>query len=186
MAFDFETLGEKIEIAARLAFITICQRHGAEGIYGFALYSDDGAMTVCAAANALEHLENADLDDASYYKFEPAEWKYEGSGFDEADELFADICTSVRTRVFAMEEEHEDDDSEFTVFRSQLFETCIGVLKKLTAEGFFREVAGRDVFVVFTATEYEFPKAEMRKIAAALNSNPFKDEYLAWMKTWAA
>lgn len=37
------------------------------------------------------------------------------------------------------------------------------------------------MFIVFTATEYEFSKAEKRKTMSSLNDNSFKDEYLAWM-----
>jgi hypothetical protein len=181
MTFDFEALSAKIEAAARLAFTRICEQHGTEGIYAFALYSDDGAMTVCPAANTKAHLEQADQDDLTYYKFEPAEWKYEGSGFDEADALFEEICTLVRER----EGEMEEDDAQFEAFRSRLFATCIDVLQKLTSEGFFREIAGHEVFIIFTASEYEFPKAEVRKILSSLNDNAFKDEYLAWMRTWA-
>ena len=180
MTFDFEALSSKIEIATRLAFTRICEQHRAEGIYAFALYSDDGAMTVCAAANTKAHLEQAEQDELTYYKFAPAEWKYEGSGFDEADALFDEICTLVRER----EGEAEEDDGQFVTFRSTLFATCIDVLKKLAGEGIFQEIAGHEVGIVFTASEYEFPKAEMRKIVSSLNDNSYKDEYLAWMKTW--
>jgi hypothetical protein len=184
MAFDFEALACKIEIATRKAFIHIQRQHPEDDIYAFALYSDDGAMTVCAAANSVEHLENADLDQHRYYKFEPAEWKYEGSGFGEADSLLGEICTIVRNRITDIDD--DDGGIQFEEFQSRLYETCIEVLKKLHGEGFFKQICGNDVFVTFSVTEYEFERAKIREIISALNDNDYRDEYLSWMKTWPA
>ncbi len=181
-AFDFTALSERIERAARQAFIAIHRQHAGEGIYAFALYSDDGAMTVCEAANTAAHLKNAGLEDFSLYKFEPSEWKYEGRGFVyERGDPFEEICDTVRTRVMAI-----DDEAEFLEFRSGLFETCTGVLKKLCSEGFFKQIAGQDIFVIFSATEYEFERGKLREIVTSLNDNEYRDEYLAWMETWAS
>jgi hypothetical protein len=81
--------------------------------------------------------------------------------------------------------DHEWDDPWFTVFQSTLFTTCVNTLDKLKTEGFFSTVAGRDVFLVFTVSDHEFTKAEMKTNVARLNDNPYLDEYLAWMKTWS-
>jgi hypothetical protein len=103
---NFEILKENIEAATKKAFIEIFEKHGSEEIYAFALYSDEGAMTVCPATNTLAHLANADADDEddlAYYKFEPAEWKYEMTG---ADEDFNAISESLRAEL----NKNEDDD----------------------------------------------------------------------------
>ncbi len=90
---DFEILKQQIEEAAKKAFLEVYEKHGAEEIYCFALYSDEGAMTVCPAANTMKVMEDVDEDDALYYKYEPAEWTYEMEG---ADKEFNDICTQLR------------------------------------------------------------------------------------------
>ena len=89
---DFENLKLEIESAAKKAFTEMVEEHGNENIYAFALYSDDGAMTMCPATNTVEHIKNADPDDIEYYKFEPAEWKYEMKG---ADNEFDQISKSL-------------------------------------------------------------------------------------------
>ncbi|WP_255763293.1 DUF4303 domain-containing protein [Fulvivirga maritima] len=96
---NFEELERKIEAATKKAFIEIYDQHQDEGIYGFALYSDGGAMTVCPSANTqdfLEDLDDEEKEDLAFYKFEPAEWKYEMVG---ADEAFNDISKELRTEL---------------------------------------------------------------------------------------
>ena len=92
---NFKKLEQKIENATKEAFIEMYNKHKNEEIYGFALYSDAGAMTVCPATNTIEFLnslDNEEKEEINYYKFETVEWKYEGDG---ADEKFNDICTEL-------------------------------------------------------------------------------------------
>ncbi len=184
MKFNFELLKEKIEIAAKTAFQEIYSKHKDEEICSFALYSDEGAMTVCPSANTLEHLSGyseEEKEHIDYYKFEPAEWKYEMVG---ADELFADISTMVREEVFKMEE--EENVELFLKFQKKLYETCINVLGKLKEEGFFKSIVGKEIFLIFTVTEFEFDDSDIINMVTQLNDNKYKDEYLAWMKTWGS
>jgi Domain of unknown function (DUF4303) len=174
---NFEILKQKIEHATKQAFIEIFEKHGAEEIYAFALYSDEGAMTVCPSTNTLKHLATADQDDLAYFKFEPAEWKYEMQG---ADKAFNAICDELRQAVF----ENEDDEAWFKPFQKQLFDTCIDVLERLKNESFFRQVTGNDIFLTFTVSDYEFKNKEIKNIINRLNSSEYKTEYLDWMKTW--
>lgn len=179
---DFETLKERIEAAAKKAFLEMYEKHGAENIYSFALYSDEGAMTVCPSSNTLETLKNIDDDDAMYYKFEPAEWTYEMEG---ADMEFNDICTSLRTELDRHEHRNEDEyDEWFQDFQSKLYTTCIEVLEKLKNENFFKNSIGKDIFLIFTVSDYEFEKQDLKNIIIRLNDNEYKSEYLDWMETW--
>lgn len=178
MTFDFPGLESKMEAAARKAFTEICNAHAAEEIYAFALYSDEGAMTVCPAANTLKHLVQQDQADLPYYKFEPAEWKYEMEG---ADSEFDDISDALRTEVL---KDHADEEW-FPSFREQLFTSCITVLEKLKEENFFHSVAGRDIFLTFSVSGYDFPQNDLAEIISRLNTPAYSAEYLQWMKTWA-
>ncbi|WP_407486179.1 DUF4303 domain-containing protein [Elizabethkingia anophelis] len=65
---NFETLKHKIETATKKAFLEIYEKAGSENLYAFALYSDEGAMTVCPSANSLKHLEKTPTNDITYYK----------------------------------------------------------------------------------------------------------------------
>jgi hypothetical protein len=177
MNFDFDSLKHKIEEATIEAFKEMVSKHKAEGIYAFALYSDDGAMTVCPATNTLKHLEKADKDDFAYYKFSEAEWAYEGDG---ANKKFEDICTIVRNEVL----EKEDDEKWFNKFQGTLYATCIEVLINLKNKNFFKNTLGSDIFLNFEVTEYEFPNKKIKEIIASLNDNEYKNEYFEWMKSW--
>ena len=111
---NFDILRQKIEHATKQAFIEMFENYGVDEIYGFALYSDEGAMTVCPSTNTLKHLAVFDQnDDLTYYKFEPAEWKYEALG---ADKEFDEICDSLRNVL----EIYGTDDRWFERFQKQL------------------------------------------------------------------
>lgn len=182
---NFEALGQKIETATKKAFIEIFNEHKNEEIYCFALYSDEGAMTVCPSINTTYFLKNLDEEEKEeliYYKFEPAEWKYEMAG---ADEEFNDICTELRTELEKNNYENEYEDEEtFIAFRNRLFKLCIKVLKKLKEEDFFKNIVGKDIFLTFKVSDFEFDKEELENIIIELNDNDYKEEYLKWMKTW--
>ena len=181
---DFETLKKQIEAAAKKAFLEMSEKHGAENIYSFALYSDEGAMTVCPSSNTLEALKNIDEDDTVYFKYEPAEWAYEMEG---ADKEFNDICTSLRTELEKYENRYEDEEEYgkwFHEFQDKLYDTCIEVLEKLKNGNFFRNTIGKDVFLIFTVSDYEFEKQDLKDIIIRLNDNEYKSEYLDWMDTW--
>jgi hypothetical protein len=174
---DFEILKQQIENAVRKAFLEVYEKHGAEGVYSFALYSDEGAMTVCPAVNTMKVMEMADEDDALYYKYEPAEWTYEMKG---AEKEFGDICTQLREEL----DNHDDDDQWFEGFQTKLYSICIEVLEKLRNENFFTKITGKDIFLIFTVSDYEFEEEELKNIIVRLNDNEYKSEYLNWMATW--
>ena len=177
--FDFESLKARIEQATKNAFIEIFNQHRDEEIYAFALYSDEGAMTVCPSTNTRKHLEKVSADDVWYYKFEPAEWKYEMQG---ADEEFNAISKTVAAEVAR----RNDSDSHFFEFRKKLFACCIDVLMKLKSENFFKSVVGEDIFLTFSVSDYEFERHDIEKIIRTLNNDQYIKEYNNWMKTWGS
>ena len=178
MPVDFSALAEQITQAAKAAFLEVLHRHRDEGIYAFALYSDGGAMTVCPATNTQAHLAGQPADEAAYYKFEPAEWKYEMVG---AEEQFNAICYQLRT---ALDELPDDDEAAFEAFRGQLFATCVQVLADLHRVQFFQQAAGHEVFLVISVSDDDPDPAETARMIRQLNDNAYRDEYLAWMRTW--
>jgi hypothetical protein len=174
---DFEILSQRIEDAAKKAFIEMFDKHGPEEIYAFALYSDEGAMTVCPATNTLEHLATAEEDDLPYSKFEPAEWKYEMQG---AAKEFNEISAQLRDELGKI----KGNNKRFTEFQKKLFATCIDILEKLKNENFFRKIIGKDIFLAFTISDYDSETKDLKNIISRLNDNEYKSEYLDWMKTW--
>jgi hypothetical protein len=128
-------------------------------------------MTVCPSANSLKHLEKTPTNDITYYKFEPAEWKYEMQG---ADQEFNEISTLLREEL----DKHGDDDDWFLDFQDKLYETCVEVLEKLKQENFFTQITGKEVFLTFTISDYEINSKYIRNLISRLNDNSYKAEFI--------
>ena len=184
---NFVELKSKIENATKQVFLEMFKKHGKEGICAFALYSDDGAWTVCPATNTIKHLEKQPVKDDLIYKYGTEEWKYEGQG---ADELFGEICELCRNEVQEMCKGNivyhlkGKDKEDFEKFQSQLFEICIEVLEKLKSENFFKQIVGEDILLLFNVSDYDFSKEKYSEIVTRLNDNEIKNECLDWIKTW--
>jgi len=184
---NFEELEKKIETATRKAFIEMFEKHKDEEIYSFSLYSDEGAMTVCPSTNTIDFLNDLDEEEKqqlAYYKFEPAEWKYEMQG---ADENFNEISKDLRNELEKNEylENEEYNEVWFVQFQKNLYQTCINILKKLKNESFFKKITGKDIFIIFSVSDYEFKLEEIENMITELNDNEYRTEYLKWMKTWS-
>lgn len=179
MAIDFQDLKSRLAQATQAAFTEVLTQHRAEGIYSFALYSDEGALTVCPATNTLAHLAAQPPEDLPYAKFEPAEWAYENVG---AAAQFDAICHQLRTQALA----ETQTETEFEQFRQQLYATCVEVLTELQQQGFFDQAAGREVFLLFSVSDSDTPAAELAQLVKRLNHNAYRGEYLAWMASWEA
>jgi len=182
---NFHELEINIEEATKKAFKELFTKYSHEEIYCFSLYSDEGAMTVCPSMNTIDFLNklnDEEKEELAYYKFEPAEWKYEMVG---AIEEFNEISTKLRTELEKNNFENEyKNEKTFLEFRNRLFEICINVLKRLKNEDFFRKITGQDVFLVFSVSDFEFDLKGIESMVIKLNDNDYKSEYLNWMKTW--
>lgn len=167
-------LSSAIEAAVKKAFTELVARSKGEQIYAFALYSDEDAITLCPAANTLEYLEAAaDKNEQAYYCFEPAEWKYEMEG---ADTAFNDISSQLY--------QFSRDNKTSGNFGDQLRAICVDVLARLKAEGFFHQVAGQEVFLIYTVSDSDQEPGIMEHIITRLNDDPYRAQYLDWMNTW--
>lgn len=188
-AMNFDLLQHKIEQATKQAFLEMYLQHGEEGIYAFALYSDEGAMTVCPSTNtqaALNEHYDEQQEDFVYYQFEPAEWKYEMQGAEDAFNQISEDIYAASEQCLQYDEDGEYIENEtFNLFREALFDCCFKVLLKLKQENFFYNLVQNDVFLMFSVTEHEFEPEKLKKMITQLNNNPYQAKYLAWMKTWS-
>ncbi len=178
-------LKSKIENATKQAFLEMFKKHGKEGICAFALYSDEGAWGVVPATNTTKHLEEEEKKGYEhgihYYLYDTAAWKYECVG---ATKLFNEICKFCREFVCAMNNNMETREKEFSKFQKHLFETCIEVLEKLKSENFFKQMVGKDIFLLFTVSDYGFSAKDFKRIVTRLNDGKYRDDCLDWIKTW--
>jgi Domain of unknown function (DUF4303) len=161
----------------------VVQKHKLKDVYGFALYSDEGAMTVCPAVNTLSYLKRAlkdDPNDEGTYYFYPSKWQYEGDGATDAIEK---ICTRVRTAVIDSEE-RKDDEKWFVWFKKNLFETCIKALENLHRKQFFARFGDKDFLVMFTISDGDVnAETEVARVAR-LNSPAVVAAFKKYTSSW--
>jgi len=185
MDFDFPLLKQEIKTAAMQAFAEMNETCREDRVIAFALYSDEGAMTVCPAVNTEAHLDGMVASDAEhtlYFKYEPAEWKFEGQG---AEVTFGAICEKLRSFVLTEEPSASHGDGRFAAFRKELYETCIDALEELVHTGFFARATGRDIIVLFAVSDYEYEsESYMRMIRRMNTDDTVRKEYAAYAKEW--
>ena len=192
-AFDFAALEARIIAASKQAFEDVCRTHAEEQICAFALYSDDGAMTVCPAFDLVSRRAtriSKDPAEANCQTFGTAEWALEAFG---ADKAFTDICTTVRTFVLDnLDHPYQGLASwrvnlhatGFESFKQQLFETCQLALEKLRSDGTFD--AYPDLLVMFAVSDDGLDSATELSMMKRLNGESrYVEQYLCWTKAWA-
>jgi hypothetical protein len=177
MSFDFASLEHEIAAATRLAFDDFTRAHPEEPPCAFALYSDDGAETVCPAfdvatrrdARIAKYPEEPDV-----YTFCTPEWAFERF----AGERFTAICTTVSAHGRKL------DDEQLAAFKESLFESCIRVLERLRAEGAFD--AYPSLLLMFDASDCDLNTEDQLRTMTRLNAGlPWVEQYYRWAKTWA-
>ena len=99
-----------------------------------------------------------------------------------ADAQFDALSRQLRTR---LDEDFTEPDG-FEQFRRQLYATCVDVLDALRRQRFFDEAAGRPVFLLFNVSDSATPPGALAQLVSRLNDNAYRDEYLAWLRTWDA
>lgn len=181
-SFDFTELADRIAAACRAALAEISERCGDDPVRAFALYTDDGAMTVCpalATERQLRTLVDANPDEADFYRFSPTEWPMEGEG---AEQAFDTLCTRVRTHVMALEEAPEDDSAAFEAFRERLLETFVQVLERLRAED--PAFADPQLMLLVTVSDGDEDASVLRHRVARLNGADIQQQFGAWTAAW--
>ncbi len=151
----FETLRERVAGAARQTYQRFLADHPGERIYAFALYTDDGAMSVCAAANTEEAFAAQGVT-SKHTRWSPEEWAYEGVGDDELQPS----CELLADKVF------EVPDEEFSAFQEKVTRVLVEALQALEAEGLFGRGAERERLVIFAWVSDSAQGKQLRKRSA--------------------
>jgi len=173
---NFDSLKKQIKTVTKAAFLENVSNYGKD-ICGFALVSDDGAMTVVPYTNTIAHLQKMQKDDPDYkevYEFEPAEW-YTSDG---ANEEINAICNILNQEVLS-------DNIDCESFKNQLFETCVEVLEELQQDNFFKNTLQKDILVLFSISDTDEPEDNLIKWAKRINNTTYGEAYQAYQnKVW--
>lgn len=171
---DFTELQNIIVNEARSAFLEVMQNHEGEEFCGFALYSDESAMTICPSVNSRNHLHNqlAEMpDEALYLKFATAEWAYEYEGASQLRQSNSIISAADRF----------DSESDFYNFRSCVYDCCVKALRQLAIEGLFgTPEEGEQIALLFSVSDFEDPEMELEWVAQ-LNCSSITAEFKSYI-----
>lgn len=173
MTIDAPEFRAAVGEAVRLAFEDLRAAHPDERFYAFALYTDDGAMGVSAAANMEEGLAAkiaayGDEAEPAYLRWATSEWAYEGIGWDRTQGVYHAIT--------AMGEAAE----EFDAFRAGVLALMEGVMADLDAAGFFgRGEAREGVTLLCSITDADDAETYERRTVRALNPPSAIERYEA-------
>ena len=150
MMINIEQLEERIKNAAAKIFRKALGEIGKNQLCGFALYTDESAMSLMATINTREHLQTISENNPAYqkyYRWSPPEWKEENYSPEFFDDINSELSEYFDKRVESDTEENSDN------FITEFFESCVRSLESLK-----KEIPGdiNDNFVlVFEVSDYE-------------------------------
>lgn len=174
MQFDYASFQQRLEDLTRVTFKTSLTKLPAPEIAGFALYSDNAAMTISVSLNTFTHLRQLQAKSpeyADYYRWTPGEWRYEminAKAFAELNQQLRDAHEEVN-KVF------------FDKHQYQVYECAVAVLEKLREEGTF-DVLDEEAVLLFAVSDFSDPGFEI-KTARRLNDAGKGDQFEAWIES---
>lgn len=187
MTLEAITLKTEIKEAVKKSFIKIIESN--KDIYSFALYSDENCETLGVVSNTIDFYQkrkklNGEDESDLYSKFSPEEWDFSIFWGGEEDIEFDKISKILYENADRYDFEIPEDEVKFNKFQQAFYQVCIDVLKELKSESFFKSIFPRDIFILFSASEYEFETLAQKEMIRSLNDNIYGEEYIAWMESW--
>jgi hypothetical protein len=170
MAIDETKLRTSIRNAAKRAFTEVRRAHKGETFYAFALYTDEGLMTVMPAANteegyarAVEKYGYTKAAERSYVRWATAEWAYEAAGDGHFDATYKLLNSNKR--------DDADDDRGYRAFANKVIGSMVAALRELDQAGFFGRGEDRERVTLFVSVS-DSDAAEQIENASAKELNP--------------
>lgn len=101
---DYEYFKKELKAKTKATYENYLQEYNAIPLSGFALYSDESAMSISVSLNTYEYLKSNIEEEPgydSYFRFSPGEWKtefYNESVFIELNDLLEKWSNEVSPR----------------------------------------------------------------------------------------
>jgi hypothetical protein len=168
---DYDVLKNNLKKIVLELFDNYTKEHDIKDICGFSLYSDEEAMSISAAINTYEHLENDIKEFPEYpldFKYNPEEWKdiIESKKLDEYSKTLAKICFKLKNK---QHNEHKE----------KIYKLCIEVIKELKEEQYFKNLSN-DFLLLFSISSFDFPEFVIEN-NKKYNSKNIAEEYEQWI-----
>lgn len=171
MAFDFDRLQRDLVRASKRALAEVKRTHSRDEICAFALYSDDGAMTVCpsidlASARVARLAGSPDFPGDAM--FAPAEWALESVGADDAFDKLSERLANHRAA----------NPKGFASWKRDLFATCVDALAALRDGRTVRP----ECLLLFAVSDAAPTRADRTRFARLNPDQPaLLEAYRAWI-----
>lgn len=176
---EIKSLDGKIKNAAVNAFEIALDEFGKDQLCGFALYTDESAMSLMASVNTIEHFNSAVESNPEFranYLWSPPEWKIEGYQNDLFGEINKDLSDYFDDRVG-----NETTDDNFQQFSQMFFENCVEALESIKSK--IPEDINRNFVLVFEISDYEDVDAAITWIKK-LNNSQKAEEFEKMMQSY--
>jgi Domain of unknown function (DUF4303) len=172
MNFDYKTFEIELKEKTKNTFIGCTEKLNIKDISGFALYSDNSAMTISVSCNTYEHLKEMQEEEKGYneyFKWTPGEWKYEMINAKEFKNLSSILSDS----------HFETNNASFLTHRNRIYNIAVKVLEQLKNENLFKETSN-DFVLMFAVSDFSEPELEI-SFVKRLNSEIQSDEFEQWV-----
>jgi len=173
MPINETKLRDLVRDAARAAFEQVREENPDESFYGFALYTDDGLMTIMPAANSEQGFKEAcrnngfkKPDEKAYARWATAEWGYEAVGADHFDAAHELLNGPDRG-----DAGDADDEAAYRALGNTVIGSMVNALNDLDQSGFFGAGAEREKVTLFVSVS-DSDAAESIENESAKQLNP--------------
>ena len=176
---EIENLDGKIKNVAINAFETALDEFGADRLCGFALYTDESAMSLMVSVNTIEHFNSVVEANPEYrtsYLWSPPEWKIEGYRNDFFDEINNELSDYFDERV-----SNEETAAGFRQFSQMFFENCVEALESVKDK--IPETINKNFVLVFEISDYEDTETAVNWIKR-LNNSEKAEEFEKMIKSF--
>jgi hypothetical protein len=168
---DYNSLKINFKEITSKIYNNYIKEHGIKNLCGFALYSDEDAMSLSIAVNTYEHHKNNMEDDPEnklYYKFNPEEWDeiIENKELDILNEQLQEICLKIKRRQLL---EH----------RNNIYKLSVELLEELKTEQLFKDL-NNDFVLLFSISDCDLPEMVI-EYNKKYNSKEIVNEYEQWL-----
>ena len=170
--FDYELFKEKLKEVSKQIYLKYEKQNG-DDICGFALYSDDSAMSISISMNTYTYLNEQIKEDPSYecdFRFSPEEWKYDAIESEDIDRL-SKLLESAHLRI---------SRSKLATHKDRIFNIATTVLEELKQENLFKALKD-DFVLLFSMSEFS-DTALLLSSFKQLNSGEMAVRYEQWLE----
>jgi hypothetical protein len=171
-SIDYNDIKNTLKEIVCKIFNNYKKEYGVKNICGFAIYSDEDAMTICVALNTYDYFKDSIKDNTEYecdYKFNPEEWKT----IVENDELnnLSTILEKINSNA---------GKKKFIEHKNNIYKLCIDVLDEMKNELYFNELK-EDFVLLFSISDSDFTETII-EYNKKFNSKIIAKEYDEWVK----